>query len=246
VGDNLRFLKDEFEGLNGLFEAAAGLEGAGGAPGADQVRELQAAAADADLAYLKDEIPKALQQSLEGLGRVAQILRAMKEFSHPGPAERTAIDLNRAIESTVLVCRNEWKYVADVATEFDSTLPLVPCLPGEINQVVLNLIINAAHAIGEKVQPGNGRGSITISTARDGAWVELRIRDNGTGIPEGVRDRVFDPFFTTKSVGQGTGQGLAIAHAVVVSKHGGSIRFETETGAGTVFIVRLPLGECGE
>ena len=140
------------------------------------------------------------------------------------------------------MARNEWKYVAELETDFDSSLPPVPCLPGEFNQVVLNLIVNAAHAIVGKVgEGGGGKGLITVRTRREGPWVDIRIRDTGTGIPEPARDKIFEPFFTTKEVGKGTGQGLAIARSVVVDKHGGTIGFETEVGQGTTFIVRLPL-----
>lgn len=139
------------------------------------------------------------------------------------------------------MCKNEWKYVAELATDLDPSLPLVQCDPGEINQVFLNLIINAAHAIGEVVKDGSkGKGLIQVSTHNRGSWVEVRIQDTGTGIPEAIRSRVFDPFFTTKEVGRGTGQGLAICHSVIVSKLGGSLDFETEVGKGTTFIVRIP------
>ena len=166
----------------------------------------------------------------------------MKDFSHPGSEDKTPLDLNRAIESTITVARNEWKYIADLETDFDPALPPVPCLPGEFNQAVLNLIVNAAHAIAAKFGDGaGGKGLITVKTRRDGDWADLRICDSGTGIPEAARGRIFEPFFTTKEVGKGTGQGLAIARSVVVDKHGGTIAFETESGKGTTFIVRLPL-----
>jgi len=211
------------------------------------IAEVDKAIETADLEYLTGEIPSAIEQSLEGVERVAKIVRAMKEFSHPGTTEKTQMDLNHAIESTLTVCRNEWRYVAEVVTEFDSGLPLVQCLPGEINQTVLNIVVNAAHAIGDIARDANGtKGTITISTKRDGDWAEIRIRDTGTGIPEHARARVFDPFFTTKGVGKGTGQGLAIAHSVVVDKHGGTICFETENGKGTTFIIRLPFVSPGK
>ena len=129
-----------------------------------------------------------------------------------------------------------------MATDLDSDMPMVPCLPGEFNQVILNIIINAAHAIGDVA--GNGsekKGTITISTHHNGDWAEIRIKDTGAGIPEKIRPRIFDPFFTTKTVGKGTGQGLAISHSVIVEKHGGSLSFESEIGKGTAFIIRLPL-----
>jgi signal transduction histidine kinase len=196
----------------------------------------------ADLAYLAEEIPKAITQSLEGVGRVSDIVRAMKDFSHPGASGKEAIDLSKAIESTVTVARNEWKYVADMVTDFDPALPPVPCLVGEFNQVILNIVVNAAHAIADVIgDHTDKRGTIRITTRRDNKWAEIRISDTGTGIPEQHRSRVFDHFFTTKAVGKGTGQGLSIAHAVVTEKHGGSIALETEMGKGTTFIIRLPI-----
>ena len=166
----------------------------------------------------------------------------MKDFSHPDFEAKAPTDLNQAIESTVTVARNEWKYVADLDLVLDPQLPLVPCLPGEINRVILNLVVNAAHAIGDVVGAGaGGKGRIRVSTSRQGDWAEIRVQDTGTGIPEPVRARIFDPFFTTKAVGKGTGQGLSLAHLVVVKQHGGTIEFETVLGQGTTFIVRLPL-----
>ena len=244
LGDNARFLRDAFRDLHALLEKYAALLTASRAAGVmtEQVAELEAAIKRLELDYLVVEIPKAIEQSLEGVQRVAKIVRAMKEFSHPGGEERQEVDLNRAIESTVTVARNEWKYVAEVVMDLDPGLPLVPCLPGEINQVILNVLVNAAHAIADVVGDGvDQKGTIRISSRRAGDWVEIRVRDTGTGIPEEIRARVFDPFFTTKEVGKGTGQGLAIAHTVVAKKHGGTITFETAAGQGTTFIIRLPL-----
>jgi signal transduction histidine kinase len=164
----------------------------------------------------------------------------MKEFSHPDSAEKTAADLNKAIESTITVARNEWKYVAEVVTEFDETLPAVVCYPGDINQVILNLVVNAAHAIKDKVKEGE-KGRITVGTRTRGEFAEISIADTGTGIPEAIHTRIFDPFFTTKEVGKGTGQGLSLAHAVVVKKHAGKIWFETKMGMGTTFFIDLPI-----
>ncbi|MEJ5330704.1 MAG: PAS domain S-box protein [Desulfobaccales bacterium] len=247
VGDNTRFLKEAFGDLLGLQEYEQLRRGL------DQGRDVREQAAqvarlsqEVDLEYLTAEIPQAIAQTLEGVERVAKIVRAMKDFSHPGPKEKTPVNLNKAIENTLTVARNEWKYVAEVITDLDPELPLVACLPDEFNQVLLNLIINAAQAIDEKVDRQKGeKGLITITTRSDGEWVEIRIRDTGPGIPEKIRSRIFDPFFTTKEVGKGTGQGLAIAHAVVVEKHQGNITFETEVGQGTTFIIRLPRGRLG-
>lgn len=245
IGDNTRFVQDAFGEIGrlmGHYERLLLAAEAGPVP-PEVIEAVRSAAVAADMEYLSREIPAAIRQSLEGIERVSNIVRAMKEFSHPGTTEKTELDLNHAIESTLTVCRNEWKYVADLAMDFDPELPLVPVLPGEFNQVILNIVINATHAIADVVGPGGERkGLITVGTRRIGEWVEVRIGDTGTGIPEAVRQRIFDPFFTTKKVGQGTGQGLAIAHSVVVRKHGGTIGFETETGRGTTFVIRLPLG----
>ena len=244
IGDNTRFLQDAFADLNHLIEKYEELLQAAksNAITPQLVAELETASKNADIAYLTAEIPKAIEQSLVGIERVAKIVCAMKDFSHPGSEDKTCIDLNKAIESTLTVARNEWKYVAEMATHFDPNLPPVPCLPGEISQVILNLIVNAAHAISEVVSDGaKGKGVISISTRQCGDCVEVRIGDTGAGIPEKFRSRIFEPFFTTKEIGKGTGQGLAIVHSVIVDKHGGTIEFETELGKGTTFIIRLPL-----
>ncbi len=245
VGDNVRFLEEAFGDIIGLVAALEQLSAAvvEGRATAEQGEEARQALAAADLAYLKSEIPTAIQQSIEGVRRVMEIVRAMKDFSHMGGTEMKNVDLNRAVQSTATVSRNEWKYVADLETDLDPELPAVPCLPGELNQVFLNMIVNAAHAIADKVK-GNPsqRGKITISTRRGDDCVEVHIADTGTGIPENVRPKIFDPFFTTKEVGKGTGQGLAIAHNVVVKKHKGTISVESVVGAGTTFIIRLPQG----
>jgi signal transduction histidine kinase len=165
----------------------------------------------------------------------------MREFSHPGSKEKQEINLNQAIESTTIVTRNEWKYVAELVTDFDPDLPPVACLADEFNQVILNLIVNAAHAIAETVGNADEKGTITITTGVKSGWAEIRVADTGRGIPEKYRSRIFDPFFTTKPVGKGTGQGLAIVYSVIVESHGGAIDLVTEEGQGTTFILRLPL-----
>jgi PAS domain S-box-containing protein len=244
VSYNTNFLKEQFELLDplldkyqALFEAAK----AGTVPD-DLISEIDAFYENIDLAFIREEIPQAIGQSLEGLDRVSEIVRAMKEFSHPANEEKTPTDINKAIESTITVARNEWKYVAEVETHLDKELPLVPCLPGDFNQVMLNIIINAAHAIGNVIDENSAqKGTITVSTGRDNGWAEVRIQDTGSGIPEAHRSRIFDPFFTTKEVGRGTGQGLAISRSVIVDKHGGTLNFETTEGKGTTFIIQLPL-----
>ena len=169
-------------------------------------------------------------------------MKGFKRFSHPGSEEKQAINLNQVIETTISVARHEWKYCADLVTAFDADLPLVPCLVGEFNQVILNLIVNSAHAISNAAEEnGNGKGTITITTRRDGEWARIAVADTGAGIPEEIRSRVFEPFFTTTEVGKGTGQGLALAHAAIVKRHRGQLWFESVLGHGTTFFIRLPL-----
>ncbi len=243
VGDNTKFLQTAFEDIVVLLEKHGQLMAAlkSGVATDEIIKDVEIAAKERDMEYLLEEAPKAIKQSLTGVDRVADIVRAMKEFSHPGAKEKTPTDINKAIENTITVTKNEWKYVAEMKTDFDNTLPLTPCLPGDFNQVILNLITNAAYAISEAVDRDGAKGVIEIKTRRNGNNVEIRVSDTGAGVPENVRHKIFDPFFTTKDVGKGTGQGLAISRSVIADKHGGSITFETEDGKGTTFIVRLPL-----
>lgn len=244
VGDNVGFLRDSFGKLLelcGIYHKLLEVLERGGDP-APVVSEVQAWLESESVEYLCTEIPRAIEDSLDGVSRVAAIVRAVKEFSHPGPAEKMPCDLNKAITSTALVCRNEWKYVAELTLDLDRELPPVHCVAGELNQVMLNLIVNAAHAISDAVAATPGvKGTIAISTLRVADWVEIRVRDSGTGIPEAVRPNVFNPFFTTKPVGKGTGPGLSVAYGVIAQKHAGTITFETEMGVGTTFIIRIPI-----
>lgn len=165
----------------------------------------------------------------------------MKDFSHPGD-EMESVDVNAAIESTVTVARNEWKYVAELELKLDPDLPRVVCVPSAINQVILNLVVNAAHAIGDKIRDQRDeKGRIRISTGVRGNQVRIEVSDTGCGMPKHVRDRAFDPFFTTKEVGKGTGQGLAIAHSVITERHSGTIKVSSEPDQGTTFTIRLPI-----
>lgn len=240
VTDNLTFLMDSWNAIGDLLEQyRSAVRNAAGMLPPVVIAALDQAARGCDLEFIAAEVPRAIAQSLDGTRRVAQIVRAMKEFSHPDGAEKTAADLNRAIESTITVGRNEWKYVAEIITEFDETLPPVMCYLGDINQVILNLLVNAAHAIKEKITEGE-LGRITVRTRKQDESTEISVTDNGTGIPFAIRSRIFDPFFTTKEVGKGTGQGLALAHNVIVKKHGGRIWFESEIGHGTTFYIQLP------
>ena len=245
VGDNMAFLGDAWKSLEELLKHVRYVrqEAAPGSVTEATLNEFDRVWQATDVDFLEKEVPKAIEQSLDGVRRVGKIVKAMSEFSHPGTEEKHLVDLNRAIESTLTVSRNEWKYVANVEKNLDPNLPLIPCHLGEINQAILNLVVNAAHAIADVSHNGiDGKGSISITTRRDGDWVEISIRDSGTGIPEPIRSRIFEPFFTTKEVGKGTGQGLALAHAAIVKKHGGRIWFESEMGKGTTFFVCLPTG----
>ena len=242
VNDSVFFLRDGLKDLLSLVEKGqqARRDLAKGEALEKVEAEMSQAEEKADLAYLLENIPIALERSSEGLDRVATIVRSMKEFAHPDDKEMASLDLNRALQTTLTVAGNEYKYVADVKTEFGE-LPLVMCYAGELNQVFLNIIVNASHAIQNVVKDPNQRGLITVRTQQDGDWVVVSIADTGSGIPQAIQSRIFDPFFTTKEVGKGTGQGLSIAWTVVVDKHGGDLRFESTPGNGTTFFIRLPV-----
>ncbi|MEJ1960463.1 MAG: ATP-binding protein [Gammaproteobacteria bacterium] len=241
VGDSVLFLQTALSDIEVLLETyrtvIAGLpEG----EVASAVRErIAGIERDTDLDFLRNEVPRAFKRTLDGVGRVAQIVRAMKEFAHPDGNEQSAADINHALETTLIVACNEYKYCARVETRFGE-LPEVMCHVGELNQVFLNLIVNASHAIQESGKDAS-KGHIVVSTEADADMVRVRIADNGCGIPDRIRERIFDPFFTTKEVGKGTGQGLAIARSIVVEKHGGRIHVQSEEGMGTTFTIEIPL-----
>ena len=244
VGDNTRFVQDAFGDLmelsgsyRKLFDAAKD-----NTVTPELIDQVAGSIEAADVDYLSEEIPTAIEQSLDGITRISNIVRAMKEFSHPGGKERENTDLNSAIRNTLTVASNEWKYLADVEEHLDSNLPPVPCYQQEINQVILNLIVNAAHAIEMGRPEGDtSKGVITIATRALDDEVEIRISDTGCGVPDEFKERIFDPFFTTKEVGKGTGQGLAMAYKTVVEQHHGHIAVESTPGDGSTFSIRLPL-----
>lgn len=245
VGDNIRFLKDSLGGYDRLLatyeECWRRLTEAGSIP-EEMAQHLTETRESADIDFLAEEFPRTIEQSLEGVGRVEKIVRAMKDFSHPGDEEKAPANINAILQTTTTICRNEWKYVAELETDLSADLPLVPCYASEISQVFLNIIVNGAHAIEGFLKDGKkGQGKITIRSRHIDDSVEIRIADTGGGIPRDIQDRVFEPFFTTKERGKGTGQGLAIAHRVVIDRHQGSLTFESETGRGTTFIIKLPL-----
>lgn len=240
IGTNIDFLDEATQEINTFMQTV--LEITKTAP-KEIAEALNSAIEEMDWEYLVEEIPLTIEQSLEGVKRVTSIVRAMKEFSHPGSKEKAIQSLNAIVNTTITVARNEWKYVADVELDLDPDLPQVPLLADEMGQVILNMLVNAAHAIGEKLgeNPEGVKGSIRISTRKIDKGVELRIQDTGAGMPEKVRLRIFDPFYTTKQVGKGTGQGLAISHDVIVEKHTGTIVVESRPGEGTTFCINLPL-----
>jgi PAS domain S-box-containing protein len=242
VGDSVRFVKEAFEELAGIVALYSDLAAKCRAGGVETglLDRIDGLIEEADLGFVLEEVPKACDRALDGTGRVAVIVRAMKNFAHPGDGEKRAVDINAALENTIIVAKNEWKYVAEVVTDFDP-LPMVQCLAGDINQVFLNILVNAAHAIGEMVGNSGDKGTITISTRRHEDEVVISIGDTGTGIGPEIRDKIFNPFFTTKEVGKGTGQGLAIVHDIIVERHGGSIDLESEVGKGSTFFIRLPI-----
>ncbi|PVV23581.1 MAG: hypothetical protein B6D79_11995 [gamma proteobacterium symbiont of Ctena orbiculata] len=246
VGDNLRFIKESQEDIESLLKVYSNLmQKASALPELEaEVAKVKETIEEIDLAYLEEETSNAIEQSITGASQVARIVLAMKEFAHPGSKQMALADMNRIISNAVAVCKNEWKYVADTELKLGESLPQVKCLGGEISQVVLNLVINAAHAIeAAKLQQ---KGKISITTTFNDDYVEMSIADTGTGIPKDVQEHVFNPFFTTKDIGSGTGQGLAIAQDIVVVKHKGELFFETEEGKGTRFVMRLPLNSNPE
>jgi len=253
VSDNARFLAHSFGELLPILGQIEAILGAGsttdnttdntdaGSNATRQLAELRAAVAGVELAFLAAEIPQALAESQEGLTRVTQIVRALKDFSHPGSG-RVETDVNRAVESTVQVSRNEWKYVAELSLDLDPDLGLVPCYEGELKQVVLNIIVNAAHSITARrlATDATELGRIALRTERCDDVVRISVSDDGTGMDEDTRRRIFDPFFTTKEVGKGTGQGLSLAHNIIVQKHGGQIEVQSAPGRGATFVLVLP------
>ena len=244
VVNNMWFIKEGLEQLEkalGAYRECAARTGESG-DGASRGGDMAAVEEELQVPFYLEEIPAAVSETMQGLDRITAIVGSVKRFAHPGHDEHSEVDLNELVAQTVTVSRNEWKYVAEMSTDLDPALPRVVCSSQEIGQVLLNLVVNAAHAIMEARGDSGAIGRIAICTRKIDDMAEIRIQDSGTGIPEHVRNHLFEPFFTTKAVGKGTGQGLFIAHRVVVKEHGGSIRFETEMGHGTTFIITIPIG----
>ena len=208
----------------------------------DELDRLEALEKKLKLAYLSRQVEPAFAQLNEGIDRLRNMGRAIREYAYPNEQEKIPFDLNRIIQNTVTLSRNEWKYVSDLLVDCDASLPLVECYPGEINQLVLSLILNSAQAISEVVGKESGeKGSIEIHTRADGAWVEIRIWDSGPGIPAELREKIFEPFFTTRKKSGNSGQGLTIARSIVESRHGGTNGLDPGSVRGTAFVVRLPV-----
>ncbi len=244
VGDNTRFFQEAFDDLIQIIKKQQeALEAAKSNSLTEElIQNIEKLIEEIDLAYLEEEIPVAVDHSLKGVERIAKIVQAMKIFAHPGMAAKEPVDINKEIEKTITITRNEWKYVADLKTDFDESLPPIPCFRAEFNQVILNMIVNAAHAIAEANRDNQSqRGTIHIRTIWEGNQAKICIGDTGAGIPEEIQHKIFDLFFTTKEPGKGTGQGLAISHSVIVEKHNGTLTLETREGKGTTFTIGLPM-----
>lgn len=242
IGDNLEFLRGALVDLTSFIEtcreAQRGLEA--DEPAVEVAKRIAAAVETSDLDFSVPRLPKALDRVVEGLGRIGEIVSSLKLFASPDRPGWAAIDLNQAIASTLTVAHSRCTPVAEIETDFGD-LPLIMCHPGGINQVILNLVLNAADAIARVVKGTDQRGKITIRSRRADDQAVVTVTDTGAGVPEEIQDRIFDPFFTTKDVGQGTGMGLAVARFVVCEEHHGQLTFETEMGRGTTFDLRVPL-----
>jgi two-component system, NtrC family, sensor kinase len=246
VGDNIGYLRDTFGNLQPLFSLTKEIQESGCDDQTslhERCLRLQEVAEAADLDFILQDIPDAIAQSLEGVKRISDIVKAMKDFAHPGEQEKTLADLNGLIQATLTVCKNEWKYVAEITLNLDSDLPQVECLSSEISQVILVLVVNAAHSIEEKIADGTCKmGKIHIATKRyEENRVQIVIQDTGKGIPAEIQEKIFQAFFTTKKRGKGTGQGLTMARNIITEKHNGQLLFTSEPGNGTEFSIILPV-----
>ncbi|MBK8944137.1 MAG: PAS domain S-box protein [Ignavibacteriae bacterium] len=237
INDNLFFLNETQNSLKPIIEIINKIKNDN-----SDLNELKSALTDIDLEFLKDEIPSAIEQSIKGIEKIAKIVGAMRDFSHSGPKEKVATDLHRLLQNSITISRNEWKYYAEMVTDFDKSINSLICYASDLGQVFVNIIVNASHALESKLKNENAaKGQIIIKTINKTEFVEIIVKDNGIGMSKKIKERIFEPFFTTKEVGKGTGQGLSIAYDIIVNKHKGSIEVETEENIGTSFIIRLPV-----
>lgn len=241
IGDSVLFIKEAFDDLLKLHKLDEQIMNACRQSNdfGTIMSNRDKVAEEEDHEFIMNEIPEACNRALDGVTRVADIVRSMKSFSHPGHSEKQLTDLNKSIATTATVSRNEWKYIAEMDLKLGN-IPTIKCFQGSINQVLLNMTVNAAHAIQSKYEGSGTKGKITIATFLKDDFVTIRISDDGAGMTSEIKDKIFDPFFTTKKVGEGTGQGLAIAHDIIVGKHNGSIDVESSPETGTTFIIKLP------
>jgi len=238
INDNTIFLRDSFEKIMQIDQMFLNYKNSDPRTFIESVR---AKAQELDIPFVLKEVPLAIDQTLDGISRITRIVQSMKQFSQPGTQNKELYDINKIIDDVTTISRNEWKYVADLETDFDPDLPQVFCFPNSLSQVFLNLIVNAAQSIEEKLgENSKTKGKISISTRCDKTNIIITLTDTGKGIPDQIRQKIFDPFFTTKDVGKGTGQGLAISHSIVVDMHGGSISAESIPGNGATFIIIIP------
>ncbi len=243
IGNNISFLKESFTDIFDLLKSYQKLAVAvaDDPKYKDVLTQLKDQEEDVDVEYLEEETPTAFEQTIHGVERVTDLVQGLKGFAHSGTEEhKTETDINEVIKNSLMVCNNAYKYVAELETSL-ADLPSIKVFPGDIGQVIVNLIVNAAHAIEENKEAGSGMGKITVKTTSDDSSIFITVEDTGGGIPEKIRDRIFDPFFTTKEVGRGSGQGLAISHTIIKEKHGGEMSFTSELGTGTTFTITLPL-----
>jgi PAS domain S-box-containing protein len=241
IGDNVQFASDGFAEVARFVAQARQWLASATLPPSERAA-LEALGKATDLDYQLEEMPRALGEARDGVRRVAELVRALKEFAHADQLEMEDADLNQSLERTLVLTRGVLKHVARVEADLQP-LPPVRCHVGLLNQAFLNLLVNAGHAIEDAQQrrPHQEVGVIRVATRCLGQQVEVRISDSGCGIPDAIRDRIFEPFFTTKSVGRGSGQGLPLVRSVVVDRHGGELSFESEVGVGTTFLLRLPV-----
>lgn len=239
VSDNIEFLGDAFSMFTDLAARSEAIFESGSNP--EILKDLHRMLKEDDLGFYRDEVPAALAQSRDGIRQIAKIVRAVKEFSHPGTSERTSVDLNHLIQNASTVTHNRWKYVATFDIDLPDESLEVQGYPDELSQVLYNLIMNAVDAVFER-HGESGEGALRVAAKMSGGAVEIRVTDNGPGMDEATRNRIFDMFFTTKPPGKGTGQGLTICHRIIADKHGGEIFCQSEPGQGTTFTIRLPIG----